>query len=224
MDPAAVTGRARVLLVSGSTRSGSTNTALLRTAQAVPPDGIEAVLYRGMGDLPHFNPDHDVDPLPPAVADLRAQVGSADAVLFCTPEYAGAMPGTFKNLLDWTVGGFEMYGKPVAWVNASGSPTRAAHVHASLATVLGYIHADVVTGACAHIAVTRDRVGDDGMVADADIRRRIAAVLETLGRHAATRSGGDPATCRSSTGTRTGPAGAASCRVSGIGARTSDPS
>jgi hypothetical protein len=31
------------------------------------------------------------------------------------------------------------------------------------------------------------------MVADADIRRRIAALLETLGRHAATRSGGDSA-------------------------------
>jgi chromate reductase len=183
---------ARILLVSGSTRGGSTNTALLRTAQAAPPPGIEAELYAGMGDLPHFNPDDDVDPLPPVVAELRAQIESADAVLFCTPEYAGAMPGTFKNLLDWTVGGFEMYGKPVAWVNASGSPTRAAHAHASLATVLGYIHADVVTDACVHIAVTRDRVGGDGMVADADVQRRIAAVLETLARHAASRSEWDP--------------------------------
>jgi chromate reductase, NAD(P)H dehydrogenase (quinone) len=182
-----------VLFVSGSTRSGSTNTALLRTAQAAPPDGIEAVLYGGMGDLPHFNPDDDAEPLPPAVVDLRAQVGWADAVLFCTPEYAGAMPGTFKNLLDWTVGGIEMYGKPVAWVNASGSPTRARHAHASLATVLGYLHADVVTEACVHIAVTRDQVDDHGMIADADTRRRIAAVVETLGRHAATRPAWDPA-------------------------------
>jgi chromate reductase, NAD(P)H dehydrogenase (quinone) len=179
--------RARILLVSGSTRAGSTNTALLRTAQAAPPDGIEPVLYGGMTALPHFNPDDDADPLPAAVADLRAQIGAADAVLFCTPEYAGALPGTFKNLLDWTVGGPEMYGQPVAWVNASGSPTRAAHAHASLETVLGYIHADVVTEACLHIAVARDRVGSDGLVADAEIRRRIGAVLETLARHAATR-------------------------------------
>jgi NAD(P)H-dependent FMN reductase len=40
-------------------------------------------------------------------------------VLFCTPEYAGALPGSFENLLDWTVGGGEMYRKPVAWINAS---------------------------------------------------------------------------------------------------------
>ena len=184
---------ARILLVSGSTRAGSTNTALLRTAQAAAPAGIEPVLYGGMTGLPHFNPDDDVDPLPAAVADLRAQIGDAEAVLFCTPEYAGALPGAFKNLLDWTVGGPQMYGKPVAWVNASASPTRAAHAHASLQTVLGYIHADVVTDACGHIAVARDRIGGDGLVADAEVRQRIAAVLETLAGHAATRPEWDPA-------------------------------
>ena len=53
-----------------------------------------------MATLPHFNPDADGEPLPAAVANLRAQVAAADAVLFCTPEYAGALPGTFKNLLE----------------------------------------------------------------------------------------------------------------------------
>jgi chromate reductase len=186
---------ARVLLVSGSTRGGSTNTALLRTAAAAPPDGVEPVLYGGMTGLPHFNPDDDFDPLPSAVADLRGQIDSAVAVLFCTPEYAGALPGTFKNLLDWTVGGPEMYGKPVAWVNASGSPTRAAKAHASLETVLRTIHADVVAAACAHIAVARDRVAD-GVVADPEVRARIAGVLETLAEHAVTRTEWDPASAR----------------------------
>jgi NAD(P)H-dependent FMN reductase len=184
---------ARILLVSGSTRSGSTNTALLRTAAAVAPAGIEAVLYGGMSDLPHFNPDDDVDPLPAAVAALRSHIDAADAVLFCTPEYAGAMPGTFKNLLDWTVGGFEMYGEPVAWVRAAPSPERGRHAHESLATVLGYLHADVVAEACVHIGVAREMVGADGIVADPAVRRRIAAVLETLARHAATRPPWDPA-------------------------------
>jgi NAD(P)H-dependent FMN reductase len=42
------------------------------------------------------------------VADLRRQIEAADAVVFCTSEYAGALPGSFKNLLDWTVGGGEV--------------------------------------------------------------------------------------------------------------------
>jgi NAD(P)H-dependent FMN reductase len=107
----------RVLLVSGSLRGRSTNTAALRsTAVAVLP-GLEAVLYEGMGGLPHFNPDDDREPLPGAVADLRSRIRAADAVVFSTPEYAGALPGSFKNLLDWTIGDDQpgsIYQKPVA--------------------------------------------------------------------------------------------------------------
>jgi len=60
-------------MVSGSQRNRSTNTALLRTAQAAAPEGVVAVFYDGANDLPHFNPDHDVDPFtrcgPPAGRD-----------------------------------------------------------------------------------------------------------------------------------------------------------
>ena len=187
---------ARILLVSGSTRSGSTNTALLRTAREAPPPGVEAELYEGLAGLPHFNPDDDIEPLPPAVADVRARIAAADAVLFCTPEYAGALPGSFKNLLDWTVGGPEMYGKPVAWVNASASPTRAAKAHESLETVLRTIHADVVSEACRHVAVARGRVVD-GRVTDPDARAGIAEVLAALAAYALARTDWDPASARS---------------------------
>ncbi len=51
------------LLVSGSTRAGSTNTAVLRTAQAVASAGVTTVLYSGLADLPAFNPDDDYEPL-----------------------------------------------------------------------------------------------------------------------------------------------------------------
>ena len=94
----------RVLLVSGSLRGWSTNTAALRTAAAVVLPGVEAVLYEGVSGLPHFNPDDDRDPLPGPVADLRSRIRTADAVVLSTPEYAGALPGSFKNLLDWTIG------------------------------------------------------------------------------------------------------------------------
>jgi NAD(P)H-dependent FMN reductase len=174
----------RILLVSGSTRNGSTNTALLRAAVAAAPAGVEASLYEGMTTLPHFNPDDDVDPLPAPVADLRRRIAAADAVLFCTPEYAGALPGTFKNLLDWTVGGPEMYEKPVAWVNAAGLPTRAVKAHESLANVLRTIHAEIVAEACTHIAVPRGVLGADGDIEDPEIRRRIVEVIETLRRSA----------------------------------------
>ena len=170
----------RILLISGSLRAGSTNTALLRTAQAVAPDGTRALIYEGLGRLPHFNPGDDIVPLHPAVADLRMRIADADALLFSTPEYAGALPGSFKNFLDWTVGGGETYGMPVAWINASGSATGAADAHRSLRTVLGYTGSAIVEQACAHIPVARSAVGADGLIADEVIRRQIADVLRTL--------------------------------------------
>jgi len=171
---------ARVLLVSGSTREGSTNTAALRTARAVAPDGVVAELYDGLVELPAFVPG-DHEPVHPAVAELRRRVGAADAVLFCTPEYAGSLPGSLKNLLDWTVGSGELYGKPVAWVNVAAEG-RGGGADAALATVLGYVGAVVVTGGPVRISVGREAVGPDGLVGDGQVR---TALGELLGRLAA---------------------------------------
>src|SRR6267154_1565992 len=115
----------KLLLLCGSLRAGSTNEAVPRTVQDIGPPGIEATFFTGLAALPHFNPDDDREPLPAPVAEMRGAIADADALLVCIPEYAGDMPGSFKNLLDWTVGGVETERKPVAWINASSSPQGA---------------------------------------------------------------------------------------------------
>ena len=186
----------RILLVAGSMRAGSSNVAVLRTARAIAPAGVETRLYERLATLPHFNPDDDFDPLPPAVVDMRAGIAAADAVLFCTPEYAGAMPGSFKNLLDWTVGGGEIYGKPVAWINASGhaAPTGGALAHDSLRTVLGYTGAEIVEEACVRIPISRQMVGEDGLIGDPAVRSGIAAALGAVVAHVRARRLADDST------------------------------
>jgi NAD(P)H-dependent FMN reductase len=169
----------RVLLVSGSLRSGSTNSAALRTIFGLGLAGIEPDLYEGMRLLPHFDPDDDVVPLPPAVEDLRRRLGAADAVLFCTPEYAGSLPGSFKNLLDWSVGGGEVYEKPVAWVNVSASGGGAG-AQATLAVVLGYCGTRIVADACRAVPVGRADVDGHGLVPDPAIRAGLAEVVRAL--------------------------------------------
>jgi chromate reductase, NAD(P)H dehydrogenase (quinone) len=168
-----------VLLVSGSTRTRSTNTAALRTAQAVAPDGITTVLYEGLVDLPAFIPDSDPENPHPAVAELRQNLVASDAVLFCTPEYAGTLPGSFKNALDWTVGTGELYEKPVAWISVA-APGRGDGAEATLRTVLGYVAAQVIEPACVRIPVQRDQVGPDGELTGDPTRTQIAGVLAAM--------------------------------------------
>jgi chromate reductase len=178
-----------ILLVSGSSRKGSTNAAVLNTAAAVAADGVETVTYLAIGELPIFNPDLDREGIPvdPRVAEMRRTVAASDAVLICTPEYAGAMPAALKNLLEWTIGDASTYQKPVAWINAAGAaaPSGAADAHDSLRKVLGYAGADIVKDACVRIPVERSLVGSDGQVTDAAVRDQIAAALSRLAEHAA---------------------------------------
>jgi chromate reductase, NAD(P)H dehydrogenase (quinone) len=172
----------RILLISGSTRRGSGNTAALRTVQAMAPEGIAAEMYEGLPLLPAFSPDEDEHPPGPA-AELRERIAAADALLFCTPEYAGTLPGSLKNLLDWTVGGGEIYGKPVGWINvAIGGRGTGAEEH--LALVLRYVGAVAVERACVRVPVPRDAVGSDGIIADPAIRAAFGAALAALAERA----------------------------------------
>jgi chromate reductase len=52
----------RILLITGSTRRGSGNTAALRTVQAMASEGITAEMYEGLAVLPAFSPDEDEQP------------------------------------------------------------------------------------------------------------------------------------------------------------------
>jgi chromate reductase, NAD(P)H dehydrogenase (quinone) len=173
----------RVLLVSGSTRAGSANTAALVTAVALAPPGVTTVLYQGLAGLPAFNPDHDGELLPATVAQLRQEIEEAGAVLFCTPEYAGTLPGSLKNLLDWTVGGGQLYHKPVAWLNVAAA-NRGQGAQQALASVLGYVGAIVVEPACRHIPVDRSAIGPDGTVSDPGFAAGLAEIWTELVRHA----------------------------------------
>ena len=175
----------KLLLVSGSLRGGSTNSATLRTAAALAPDGVEATIYDDMGRLPHFNPDDDPADgvgLDPEVAALRAALAEADALLVSTPEYAGAMPGSFKNLLDWTVGGGQTYEMPVAWINVSGAaaPSGGADAHDSLRKVLGYTGAQIVQEAVLRLPLAREDVGDDGLITRPEARDAIVGAVRAL--------------------------------------------
>src|SRR5437868_15517963 len=104
----------RILAISGSLRTGSSNTILLRAAVALAPAAFEVSVYEGLATLPHFNPDLDNEAAPPPVVDFRSQLHASDGVLIASPESAHGVPGVLKNALHWFVASAEMTGSLVA--------------------------------------------------------------------------------------------------------------
>jgi chromate reductase, NAD(P)H dehydrogenase (quinone) len=83
----------KILAISGSLRSSSSNTNILRALVNLAPENTTIEIYESIGNLPHFNPEIDADRELISVQDWRSYLQQADAVIFCTPEYAHGVPG-----------------------------------------------------------------------------------------------------------------------------------
>src|SRR5215475_5827321 len=169
----------RLLAISGSLRSASSNTTVLHTVQAIAPASVIVTLYEGLGDLPYFNPDLDgeTDTPPPSVGQLRAQIGQADGLLISSPEYAHGVPGVLKNALDWLVSSREFPGKPVALLNIS---PRSTFVHAALSEILTTMSASLITDSTFTISLARQGLDMAGMLADPQIVQDLRAALDAF--------------------------------------------
>jgi len=90
-----------ILGLSGSLRSGSLNSSLLRAAVAEMPTGatLEVGSIKG---IPLYDGDVEAaQGLPATVVALKERVVAADGLLLVTPEYNNSLPGVFKNAIDW---------------------------------------------------------------------------------------------------------------------------
>ncbi len=131
----------RVLGISGSLRRDSYNSALLRAAAERLPGGVEFETFERLAEIPAYDSDlEEGSETPAAVAELRAAMREADAVLVATPEYNSSIPGALKNALDWAsrpAGESALMGTPAAVVGASTGMFGAVWAQADARKVLG---------------------------------------------------------------------------------------
>lgn len=183
-----------LLGLSGSLRNGSSNTALLEAAAAVAPDDVELDLYEPLDALPHFDPDVEIDgPLPTSVATFRAAVARADGLVVSCPEYAHGVPGTFKNALDWLVGGEGFTDTPVALLDTS---PRSTHAPAQLREIVATMSGDVVETASVTVAVSGRGLDADAIVADEELATQVRDAVAALGDAIDETSGESPGSTR----------------------------
>ncbi|MCU1400397.1 MAG: NADPH-dependent reductase [Acidimicrobiales bacterium] len=131
----------------GSLQASSGNLTLLRAAAESVPAGVEYSTYDGLRTLPHFDLDIEASgPTPPEVAELRATVGAADALLIASPEYGHSLPGSLKNAIDWMIGSGELERKIVGVTASVVHPDRGRRGLDALMRTLAAVSAQVVGG------------------------------------------------------------------------------
>lgn len=156
----------KILTISGSLRSQSTNSSLIRAISKTAPSTMEFIAYEELGELPHFSPEIDGENSPEVVLRYREALKNADGVLICTPEYAHGMPGSLKNSLDWVVGSGEYVDKPVMALSASPSYMGGEKAHASLITTLKAMNVGIVEKASFSVALARRKMNEQEELID----------------------------------------------------------
>jgi chromate reductase, NAD(P)H dehydrogenase (quinone) len=165
-----------VLALAGSLRAASINVAFCRAAQRLAPPAMRITVYGELGSLPLFNPDLEVTP-PRAVAEFRAAIGGADALILASPEYAHGISGVMKNALDWLVSYEGFVAKPVVVINSS---PRAHHAYDSLLQVLKTMSATLVKEASITLPLLGECTTEEQMISTPAITTQIRSALIAL--------------------------------------------
>ena len=115
-DAATVT----VLGISGSLRYSSHNSAALRAAGELMPQGM-ALKIADISNFPLYHDDVRLQGYPPPLQRFRSEIAAADAILFATPEFNHSIPGVLKNAIDWASRPPDQpfKGKPYAMIGAA---------------------------------------------------------------------------------------------------------
>src|SRR5262245_54553467 len=168
--------RIRVLGIVGSLGARSSNLTLLETAASVAPEGIKVVLYAGLGNLPHFDPDVDPDDAPSVVRALRRAIAASDALVIAAPEYGHSLPGVLKNAIDWLIGSGELERKVIAITASVPSAERGRQGLSALRQTLGAVRAVIVSDE----PIARGRTSEDTM---RDVLQRLVDAVRETRRH-----------------------------------------
>jgi chromate reductase len=173
--------RTKILGISGSLRRESYNSAALRAAVGLAPEGAAVEAFELHG-IPLFNQDEERNPAA-RVVELKRRVREADAILFVTPEYNYSVPGVLKNAIDWAsrpYGDNSWDGKPAAIMGASIGTIGTARAQYHLRQMFVFLNVFPVNRPEVIIGNASERFDAAGKLTDEMTKGYIRQLLQDL--------------------------------------------
>ena len=171
----------RVLGISGSLRQASFNSAALRAAQELAPEGMTIDIF-SIRDIPLYDEDERAKGFPAPVLALRDAIKAADALLLATPEYNYSTSGVLKNAIDWASRPPEQPfdGKPIAIMGVSGGIFGTARAQYQLRQMFIFMNGHILNKPEVMIGGAGSRFDAAGKLTDEATRGFVKAQLEAL--------------------------------------------
>ncbi|MFD7291048.1 NADPH-dependent FMN reductase [Streptomyces sp. NPDC059863] len=159
------TAPSRLVVIIGSTREGRLGPTVGHWFAALATGhGSTEVDLIDLADteLPAVHPDWGTEPTP-ALAELSARLGAADAFVVVTPEYNHSFPAILKHFID--LHREEWQAKPVGFVSYGGVGGGLRSVE-QLRLVFAELHSTTVRETVSFHKVTSDVFAPDGTAHD----------------------------------------------------------
>ncbi|MBA2321882.1 MAG: NAD(P)H-dependent oxidoreductase [Deltaproteobacteria bacterium] len=175
----------RVLGISGSLRAASYNSALLRACVDLAPDGMTIEITDLVRHIPLYDEDLEKAGWPAPVAELRAAIAAADALLIVSPEYNYSVPGALKNAIDWCSRGADQpfAGKPAAIQGASPGMGGTMRGQYHLRQIGVFLDLRLLNKPEVFLPKCAERFDADLRLVDESTRKVVAAQLVALRDH-----------------------------------------
>jgi len=155
----------RIGYLVGSLSRDSINRVLATALTRLAPPDLE-LSEIAIRDLPLYNRDDELDPVP-AVTEFKRAIERSDGLLIVSPEYNRSIPGALKNAIDW---GSRPWGhnsfarKPTGIIGASTGAIGTAVMQSSMRSVLSFLNAPQLNAPEAYITFDPDVFTADGEV------------------------------------------------------------
>ena len=148
------------------------------------PESITPTVV-GIEGFPLYSDTIENTSFPEIATQYKEKIRAADGILVVTPEYNRSMPGSLKNVLDWTSRGKDLpwKGKPVGVIGASDGVRGASFAQYDVKRVLTYFGAHIMGQPEFYFAEADKKIDAEGTITDEKSQQVLSKYLAAFKAH-----------------------------------------